>query len=131
VLGASFAPSTANPSWALGDFEYNSFVDDTDATLLGAFYDPSAGLATAPSSFPSSAWESRRAGTKLRFTEAPDSVQPLIVTTDTRPAWKSDMEDPIELIARIIAEEQSSAARGLVRKKIMGALVERAALFAE
>ena len=29
------------PSWALGDFDYNGFVDDDDVTLLGAFYDPS------------------------------------------------------------------------------------------
>jgi hypothetical protein len=28
--------------WALGDFDYNGFVDDDDVTLLNAFYDPSA-----------------------------------------------------------------------------------------
>ena len=27
---------------ALGDFDYNGFVDDDDVTLLGAYYDPSA-----------------------------------------------------------------------------------------
>jgi hypothetical protein len=32
----------AQPSWALGDFDYNGFVDDDDVTLLGVFYDPSA-----------------------------------------------------------------------------------------
>ncbi|MEX2142608.1 MAG: lamin tail domain-containing protein [Pirellulales bacterium] len=42
VLGASYAPTTANAAWALGDFEYNGFVDDDDATLLGAFYNPVA-----------------------------------------------------------------------------------------
>jgi hypothetical protein len=36
------APGLPQPSWALGDFDYNGFVDDDDVTLLGAFYDPSA-----------------------------------------------------------------------------------------
>jgi hypothetical protein len=40
VLGASYAPATVNDLWALGDFDYNGFVDDDDATLLGAFYNP-------------------------------------------------------------------------------------------
>ncbi|MEX2140974.1 MAG: lamin tail domain-containing protein [Pirellulales bacterium] len=40
VVGASYAPTTANAVWALGDFEYNGFVDDDDATLLGVFYNP-------------------------------------------------------------------------------------------
>ena len=33
-----------NPHWALGDFDYNGFVDDDDVTLLGVFYDPTAEL---------------------------------------------------------------------------------------
>jgi hypothetical protein len=35
--------------WALGDFDYNGFVDDDDVTLLGAFYDPSAASLVVPS----------------------------------------------------------------------------------
>jgi hypothetical protein len=42
ILGAFYAPGVSNPNWALGDFDYNGFVDDDDVTLLGAFYDPSA-----------------------------------------------------------------------------------------
>src|SRR4029079_8931698 len=42
IVGATYAPGVPNPSWALGDFDYNGFVDDDDVTLLGAFYDPSA-----------------------------------------------------------------------------------------
>jgi hypothetical protein len=42
ILGATYAPGVPQPSWALGDFDYNGFVDGDDMTLLGAFYDPSA-----------------------------------------------------------------------------------------
>jgi hypothetical protein len=41
-VSATYAPGVPQPSWALGDFDYNSFVDDDDITLLGAFYDPAA-----------------------------------------------------------------------------------------
>ena len=37
-----YAPGVPQPSWALGDFDYNGFVDDDDVTLLGVFYDPNA-----------------------------------------------------------------------------------------
>ena len=37
-----YAPGVPQPHWALGDFDYNGFVDDDDVTLLGVFYDPSA-----------------------------------------------------------------------------------------
>ena len=36
------------PHWALGDFDYNGFVDDDDVTLLGAFYNPAAASLIAP-----------------------------------------------------------------------------------
>jgi hypothetical protein len=39
-------------SWALGDFDYNGFVDDDDVTLLGAFYDPSAASLISPPAEP-------------------------------------------------------------------------------
>ena len=42
IVGATYAPGVPQPSWALGDFDYNGFVDDDDVTLLGVFYDPSA-----------------------------------------------------------------------------------------
>jgi hypothetical protein len=48
IVGASYAPGTAQASWALGDFDYNGFVDDDDVTLLGAFYDPAAQPLVAP-----------------------------------------------------------------------------------
>jgi hypothetical protein len=48
IVGATYAPGSAQPSWALGDFDYNGFVDDDDVTLLGAFYDPSAPPLAAP-----------------------------------------------------------------------------------
>lgn len=39
-----------NANWAMGDFDYNGFVDDDDVTLLGAFYQPPAAAAlTLPS----------------------------------------------------------------------------------
>jgi hypothetical protein len=38
----------ANAPWALGDFDYNGFVDDDDVTLLGAFYDPFAASLAPP-----------------------------------------------------------------------------------
>jgi hypothetical protein len=53
VLGASYAPDFARPSWALGDFEYNNFVDNDDVTLLGALYGQSSQSAPAPALFPS------------------------------------------------------------------------------
>lgn len=40
VVGASYAPSQANPSWANGDLDYNGFVDDDDVTVIGILYDP-------------------------------------------------------------------------------------------
>ena len=48
IVGASYAPGVAQASWALGDFDYNGFVDDDDITLLGVFYDPSAPPVLAP-----------------------------------------------------------------------------------
>ena len=51
VLGASYAPGTANAAWALGDIEYNGFVDDDDVTLLGAFYNPTAAPLAPPGHF--------------------------------------------------------------------------------
>jgi hypothetical protein len=42
IVGATYAPGVPQPHWALGDFDYNGFVDDDDVTLLGALYDPSA-----------------------------------------------------------------------------------------
>jgi hypothetical protein len=43
IVGATYAPGMSQPSWALGDFDYNGFVDDDDdVTLLGAFYNPAA-----------------------------------------------------------------------------------------
>ncbi|MEX2139510.1 MAG: PEP-CTERM sorting domain-containing protein [Pirellulales bacterium] len=42
IIGATYSPGASQPSWALGDFDYNGFVDDDDVTLLGVFYDPSA-----------------------------------------------------------------------------------------
>jgi hypothetical protein len=45
VVGATFAPTTAQAQWALGDFDYNGFVADDDVTLLGVFYQPVAGAA--------------------------------------------------------------------------------------
>jgi hypothetical protein len=48
IVGASYAPGVAGASWAVGDFDYNGFVDDDDVTLLGAFYDPSATPITPP-----------------------------------------------------------------------------------
>ena len=47
ILGANFAPGFDKPAWALGDFEYNGFVDNDDVTLLDAFYNPAAGPAPA------------------------------------------------------------------------------------
>jgi hypothetical protein len=41
-LFATAAEAILQPLWALGDFDYNGFVDDDDVTLLGVFYDPSA-----------------------------------------------------------------------------------------
>jgi hypothetical protein len=49
VVGATYAPATAQAHWALGDFDYNGFVADDDVTLLGVFYQPVAGAAAAPS----------------------------------------------------------------------------------
>jgi hypothetical protein len=40
IVGAMYAPGTANAAWANGDFDYNGFVDDDDVTLLGALYAP-------------------------------------------------------------------------------------------
>jgi hypothetical protein len=40
------------PHWALGDFDYNGFVDDDDVTLLGAFYNPKAAPLMAPAAVP-------------------------------------------------------------------------------
>jgi hypothetical protein len=34
--------------WALGDFDYNGFVNDDDVTLLGVFYNPSAPPLNSP-----------------------------------------------------------------------------------
>jgi hypothetical protein len=48
IVGATYAPGVPQPAWALGDFDYNGFVDDDDVTLLGAFYDPSAPPLGAP-----------------------------------------------------------------------------------
>jgi hypothetical protein len=48
VLGAAYAPGSSNGVWALGDFEYNGFIDDDDVTLLGVFYNPAAGPLSAP-----------------------------------------------------------------------------------
>jgi hypothetical protein len=48
IVGATYAPGVPQPSWALGDFDYNGFVDDDDVTLLGALYDPSAPPLTTP-----------------------------------------------------------------------------------
>jgi hypothetical protein len=48
IIGATYAPGVPQPSWALGDFDYNGFVDDADVTLLGAFYDPSAAPLVPP-----------------------------------------------------------------------------------
>ena len=42
IVGATYATGVPQPHWALGDFDYNGFVDDDDVTLLGAFYDPNA-----------------------------------------------------------------------------------------
>jgi len=36
------ARGISKPSWDLGDFDYNGFVDDDDVTLLRVFCDPSA-----------------------------------------------------------------------------------------
>jgi hypothetical protein len=48
TVGAAYAPGVPQPHWALGDFDYNGFVDDDDVTLLGAFYDPSAAPLASP-----------------------------------------------------------------------------------
>jgi len=48
IVGATYAPGSAQASWALGDFDYNGFVDDDDVTLLNAFYDPSAPPLNSP-----------------------------------------------------------------------------------
>jgi hypothetical protein len=48
IVGATYAPTTAQAHWAMGDFDYNGFVDDDDVTLLGVFYQPAAGAAPAP-----------------------------------------------------------------------------------
>jgi hypothetical protein len=48
IMGASYAPGVPQPSWTLGDFDYNGFVDDDDVTLLGAFYNPSAAPLITP-----------------------------------------------------------------------------------
>jgi hypothetical protein len=48
IVGATYAPATAQAHWALGDFDYNGFVADDDVTLLGVFYQPGAGAAPAP-----------------------------------------------------------------------------------
>jgi hypothetical protein len=42
IIGATYAPGVLNASWAMGDFDYNRFVDDDDVTLLGAFYQRTA-----------------------------------------------------------------------------------------
>jgi hypothetical protein len=42
IVGATYAPTAAQPNWAMGDFDYNGFVDDDDVTLLGALYEPAA-----------------------------------------------------------------------------------------
>ena len=41
VAENTFDPARPSNEWALGDFDYNGFVDDDDVTLLGALYDPS------------------------------------------------------------------------------------------
>jgi VCBS repeat-containing protein len=50
VVGATYAPGAANPSWAAGDFDFNGFVDDDDVTLLGVFYEPAAAAAVVAGS---------------------------------------------------------------------------------
>jgi hypothetical protein len=47
-LERDYAPGVPQPSWALGDFDYNGLVDDDDVTLLGAFYDPAAAPLVTP-----------------------------------------------------------------------------------
>jgi hypothetical protein len=74
ILGASFAPGGVDAFWSLADFDYNGAVDDDDVTLLGVFYTPPPAAQAAPPSFPGAAWESRRAGTKLRFAAPPHDV---------------------------------------------------------
>jgi hypothetical protein len=48
IVGAMYAPGTANAAWANGDFDYNGFVDDDDVTLLGALYAPGETPIPAP-----------------------------------------------------------------------------------
>jgi hypothetical protein len=55
IVGATYAPDVPLPAWALGDFDYNGFVDD-DATMLGAFYDAAAGPLSAPFATGDSMW---------------------------------------------------------------------------
>jgi hypothetical protein len=52
IIGATYAPGVPQPSWALGDFDYNGFVDDDDVTLLGALYDPVAAPLVSPPAEP-------------------------------------------------------------------------------
>ena len=40
-MGA-FYNQAGSGQWYLGDFDYSGMVDDSDVTLLGAFYSPSA-----------------------------------------------------------------------------------------
>jgi hypothetical protein len=48
VVGTDYAPQMSQPAWALGDFDYNGFVDNDDVTLLGVLYQPSSPAAVAP-----------------------------------------------------------------------------------
>ena len=48
IVSATYAPGVPQASWALGDFDYNGFVDDNDVTLLGVLYDPAATPIPAP-----------------------------------------------------------------------------------
>jgi hypothetical protein len=34
IVGATYAPGAPNAVWALGDFDYNGFVDDDDDVTL-------------------------------------------------------------------------------------------------
>ncbi|MEX2142291.1 MAG: lamin tail domain-containing protein [Pirellulales bacterium] len=123
VLGASYAPTTANAVWALGDFEYNGFVDDDDATLLGVYPGLPAGAAAVPSfpssalpSFRSSAWE--RTAAKLRFADAPTDVESrtLPLVTNVENNHTDDEDDPVEIIARSVAETTASLSDDLSRR---------------
>jgi hypothetical protein len=50
IIGATYSPGVPQPSWALGDFDDNGFVDDDDVTLLGALDKPSAPPLATPAS---------------------------------------------------------------------------------